>query len=196
MVQIPTTIKGKTSSLADPYKILWKKLGGDAVMEKYKGVSKDISDLIAKSASKFEDGHLGFWQQSMIYRTQTFGVLQKDATSTKELFDKLITNELEDINLELKQMGKQPLTAELPGTKGAVRGEKKCAVKYGGDVSQMSDVVRGTIVVKGNLDDLYRAVKRFISSHRFKTRLAHFTFFADRYQSPLGDYRDILCLLR
>ena len=42
--------------------------------------------------------------------------------------------------------------------KGVERGTAKAQAKFGGDVTQISDVVRATVVVDGDVKDLYDAV--------------------------------------
>merc|ERR1719401_1317988 len=73
---------------------------------------------------------------------------------------------------------------------------KKCLVDYAGDVSHMADVVRGTVCVCGSIDDLYLVLDKFVTSRRFQSEFAYFTRIKDRFQKPLGHYRDILCNIR
>ena len=78
--------------------------------------------------------------------------------------------------------------------KGAFRGKQKCLVKYGGDCSHMSDRLRATVQVDGTIDDLYKCLHIVIS--KFSSRACHVCHFADRYQHPLGNYCDLLTLVR
>eukprot|EP00746_Dinoflagellata_sp_MGD_P006347 gnl/MRDRNA2_/MRDRNA2_112367_c0_seq1.p1 gnl/MRDRNA2_/MRDRNA2_112367_c0~~gnl/MRDRNA2_/MRDRNA2_112367_c0_seq1.p1 ORF type:complete len:917 (-),score=150.59 gnl/MRDRNA2_/MRDRNA2_112367_c0_seq1:293-3043(-) len=180
----------------DPYAWTWDRLCISEATERNVQCSKDIAALVRQSRLAFGQAGLDVWQQDPIYQTQDFNVLKRDGDKVKQRFDKIIGEVFEMLNLEMNSKGGAIIAESLVGTKNADRGEKKCAIKFGGDTSQMSDVVRGTIIVDGGIDDLYAVVKHFVTCPKFQSRSAHFTHFADRYQEPLGSYRDILTLVR
>ena len=53
---------------------------------------------------------------------------------------------------------KSIMVAMTTSLKGVERGTAKAQAKFGGDVTQISDVVRATVAVKGDVKDLYDAV--------------------------------------
>ena len=53
---------------------------------------------------------------------------------------------------------KSIMVAMTTNLKGVARGTAKAQAKFGGDVTQISDVVRATVVVTGDVKDLYDAV--------------------------------------
>ena len=84
--------------------------------------------------------------------------------------------------------------AILPDVKGPERSAVKVNVRYGGDASQLSDVVRATIKFKMHRDvlgDMYGAVETLINWVKFNGARVSVVFFADRYQNPFkGGYKD------
>ena len=165
--------------------------GGDTAIRRNKGVSTKIGKRIKALRAKYDEG-LAPWAQDPIMQVLGYDRLANRAEVVKSDFDSRVQTLIDLINRKLSK----PLVAMKAGVKGKERGEKKCTVKYGGDAAQMSDMVRGTIVVDGDIDDLYRVVGFVTSSPLIKQRGAHWTHFADRYQKPLGQYYDILTLLR
>ena len=90
--------------------------------------------------------------------------------------------------------------AVIPDVKGKERSEVKVNVKYGGDASQLSDILRATLrfnMRQGVLKDMYDAIEDLVYMYELSGIRATVTFFEDRYQKPFsGGYKDLLCLLR
>eukprot|EP00746_Dinoflagellata_sp_MGD_P167884 gnl/MRDRNA2_/MRDRNA2_98846_c0_seq1.p1 gnl/MRDRNA2_/MRDRNA2_98846_c0~~gnl/MRDRNA2_/MRDRNA2_98846_c0_seq1.p1 ORF type:complete len:1012 (-),score=221.08 gnl/MRDRNA2_/MRDRNA2_98846_c0_seq1:46-2805(-) len=154
-----------------------------------KVISDAILEHVKESCSKYEK-LLDPWQQDKIHQCMAFEDLGERARKVKPIFDEVLAKLVEEFQMDSQA------TLKSGGIKGAERGKKKCTVKYAGDSSQMSDMVRGTIVINGTIDDLYAICKKVICSPQMSNRHMHFTLFADRYQRPLGEYRDLLALVR
>ena len=80
------------------------------------------------------------------------------------------------------------------------RSSVKTKVRYGGDASNLSDILRATLEFKlddEGVDKMYGALEHLVfNSNAFGTRVS-VTHVVDRFQKPFpGGYRDILCLLR
>ena len=90
--------------------------------------------------------------------------------------------------------------AMLPPVKGEERGSVKVNVRYGGDASQLSDIVRATLkfpMGHGAVQNMYDAVEALINMPELRSARASVTHFSDRYQSPMdGGYMDLLCLIK
>ena len=84
--------------------------------------------------------------------------------------------------------------------KGLERSGVKVNVRYGGDASQLSDIVRATLEFKMHPDvlkDMYRAVEYMVYAGELNGCRVSVTLFHDRYQHPFpGGYKDLLCLIR
>ena len=90
--------------------------------------------------------------------------------------------------------------ALIPGVKGPARSGVKVNVRYGGDASQLSDIVRATLEFKMHpdaLEHMYKAVEYMVYASELNGCRVSVTFFHDRYQHPFkGGYKDLLCLIR
>ena len=74
------------------------------------------------------------------------------AKHPKAVFDEI----LEDF---IKTAAKKSIMVAMKtNLKGVERGTTKARAKFGGNVTQISDVVRATVVVSGDVKDLYDAV--------------------------------------
>ena len=96
--------------------------------------------------------HLDGWEQDEIFQGAEFTTLRKAAKHPKAVFDKILdefsqTAEKNSVMVTMKT-----------NLKGVERGTAKAQAKFGGDVTQISDVVRATVAVKGDVKDLYDAV--------------------------------------
>ena len=96
--------------------------------------------------------HLEGWEHDEIFQGAKFTTLRKAAKHPKHVFDAILD--------ELVQTAKSKsiVVAMKTNLKGVERGTAKAQAKFGGDVTQISDVVRATVVVKGDVKDLYDAV--------------------------------------
>ena len=96
--------------------------------------------------------HLDPWQHDEIFQGAEFTTLRKAAKHPKAVFDTIL-EEFVQIAAE-----KSIMVAMKTNLKGVERGTAKAQAKFGGDVTQISDVVRATVVVDGDVKDLYDAV--------------------------------------
>ena len=96
--------------------------------------------------------HLDPWEHDEIFQGAEFTTLRKAAKHAKAVFDKILE---EFVQTAAKG---SIMVAMKTNLKGVERGTAKAQAKFGGDVTQISDVVRATVVVKGDVKDLYDAV--------------------------------------
>ena len=96
--------------------------------------------------------HLEGWEHDEIFQGAEFTTLRKAAKHPKAVFDKILD--------EFEQTAKKQsiMVTMKTNLKGVERGTAKAQAKFGGDVTQISDVVRATVVVDGDVKDLYDAV--------------------------------------
>lgn len=175
---------------ADPYHDVITNAGGQSAIDAHKDTSVRVQGQVEAMYQKYNYMGNEKWQQDLILQCLDFGDLTNRAKNVKGVFDKVLTKLLKMLNEE-----EDVKAHSLAGVKGPERGKKKCKVKYGGDCSQMSDMVRGTIIVDGDINDLYTALDKVVSSKFLSKRTAYMTHFADRYQRPLGSYRDLMTLI-
>ena len=72
-------------------------------------------------------------------------------------------------------------------------------LEYGGDASQLSDIVRATLMFKMRpnvVADIYAAIEEIVFMSELNGVRASVTLLDDRYQHPRGQYRDILVLFK
>lgn len=178
---------------AKPYDMVLRMLDVPSAVYCKELVSKRMEDTVRKSRQRWGE-ELEPWQQDTIFQCLTYEQLATVSKDVKVKFDDILEKLVAFLN---KTNGGKRRVVLKAGVKSAKRGKKKCRVKYGGDASQMSDMVRATIlVVEGTIHDLYDVVEEALSMPLLNTKVAHFSHFEDRYQAPKGDYRDILTLLR
>ena len=96
--------------------------------------------------------HLEGWEHDEIFQGAEFTTLRKAAKHPKAVFDAILD--------EFEQTAKKQsiMVTMKTNLKGVERGTAKAQAKFGGDVTQISDVVRATVVVDGDVKDLYDAV--------------------------------------
>ena len=117
--------------------------------------------------------------------------MRKAAKHPKAIFDKILEEFIETAK------NKSIMVAMKTNLKGVKRGIAKAQAKFGGDVTQISDVVRATVVVTGDVKDLYDAVAMFKELPALRSSLVNISNYDDRFAKPLhGGYRDINVLLR
>ena len=85
--------------------------------------------------------HLEGWEHDEIFQGAEFTTLRKAAKHPKAVFDKILD--------EFEQTAKKQsiMVTMKTNLKGVERGTAKAQAKFGGDVTQISDVVRATVVV-------------------------------------------------
>ena len=78
--------------------------------------------------------------------------MRKAAKHPKAVFDTILEEFIQSAAT------KSIMVAIKTNLKGVERGTAKAQAKFGGDVTQISDVVRATVVVDGDVQKLYEAV--------------------------------------
>ena len=128
------------------YTPIFEELGGDEAVAKY---SAEAALPVRKSLAA---QHLEGWEHDEIFQGAEFTTLRKAAKHPKAVFDAILD--------EFQQTAKKQsiMVTMKTNLKGVERGTAKAQAKFGGDVTQISDVVRATVVVKGDVKDLYDAV--------------------------------------
>ena len=111
--------------------------------------------------------HLDPWEHDEIFQGAEFTTLRKAATHPKAVFDTLLE---EFVQTAAKQ---SIMVAMKTNLKGVERGTAKAQAKFGGDVTQISDVVRATVVVDGDVKALYDAVAMFKDLPALRLSLIH-----------------------
>ena len=96
--------------------------------------------------------HLDPWEHDEIFQGAEFTTLRKAAIHAKAVFDNILEKFVQTA------AKRSIMVAMKTNLKGVERGTAKAQAKFGGDVTQVSDVVRATVVVKGDVKDLYDAV--------------------------------------
>ena len=121
-------------------------LGGDEAVAKYS--AKAALPMMKSPIAQ----HLDPWEQDETFQGATFSTLRKAAKHPKAVFDAILD--------QFEQTAKKQsiMVAMKTNLKGVERGTAKAQAKFGGDVTQISDVVRATVVVDGDVKDLYDAV--------------------------------------
>ena len=130
----------------DRYTSIFEKLGGNDAVAKYS--AEAALPVMKPPAAR----HLEPWEHDEIFQGAKFTTLRKAANYPKTVFDTILE--------EFKQTAesKSIMVVMKTNLKGEERGTAKAQAKFGGDVTQISDVVRATVVVKGDVKDLYDAV--------------------------------------
>ena len=96
--------------------------------------------------------HLEGWEHDEIFQGAEFTTLRKAAKHPKAVFDKILEEFMQTVEKN------SIMIAMKTNLKGVERGTAKAQARFGGDVTQISDVVRATVVVSGDVKDLYDAV--------------------------------------
>ena len=117
------------------YTPIFQELGGEDAVAKY---SAEAALPVMKPLAA---QHLDGWEQDEIFQGAEFTTLRKAAKHPKAVFDNILE---EFVQTAAK---KSIMVAMKTNLKGVERGTAKAQAKFGGDVTQISDVVRATVVV-------------------------------------------------
>ena len=149
-------------------------LGGEDAVAKY---SAEAALPVTKSLAA---EHLEGWEHDEIFQGAEFTTLRKAAKHPKAIFDAILD--------EFQQTAeRQSLMVTMKtNLKGVERGTAKAQAKFGGDVTQISDVVRATVVVDGDVKDLYDAVAMFKDLPALRSSLVNISNYDDRFKKPMG----------
>ena len=128
------------------YTPIFQELGGDDAVAKY---SAEAALPVMKPPAAL---HLDPWEHDEIFEGAEFTTLRTAAKHPKAVFDEILEDFLETA------AKKSIMVAMKTNLKGVERGTTKARAKFGGNVTQISDVVRATVVVSGDVKDLYDAV--------------------------------------
>lgn len=189
------TWKQAASSRKQEYEAFIESLGGQTGISEFAGESRSIK---AQCSGRLKKGESP-WEQARVYRGMGLAPLLKHADSLKPLFDELCAKIVEQFE---KEHGIEAEYIEVP-VKGFGAAESKVNARYDGDVVQLTDAIRGTIEIKGEIGPatlglVYQALELIATSDDLMyENYAKVTHFDDRYQKPLGGgYRDWLFLVR
>ena len=117
------------------YTPIFQELGGEDAVAKYS--AKAALPVMKPPAAQHLDG----WEHDEIFQGAEFTTLRKAAKHPKAVFDTILE---EFVQTAAK---KSIMVAMKTNLKGVERGTAKAQAKFGGDVTQISDVVRATVVV-------------------------------------------------
>ena len=128
------------------YTPIFLELGGSDAVTKYSAEAA-LPTMKPPAAQ-----HLDPWEHDEIFQGAEFTTLRKAAEYPKMIFEEILE--------EFLQIAKDKsiMVAMKTNLKGVERGKAKAQAKFGGDVTQISDVVRATVVVQGDVKALYDAV--------------------------------------
>lgn len=160
-------------------------LGGNENIKSYKQKSQILKDEVAERLGKKSP-----WRHDVIiHHLGLDGLIDVGQEVIKPIFDCLVE----------KIADKVGAVAEIPAVKGRKRAAIKVRTRYGGDASQLSDIVRATLrfkMVPEVLDNIYIALDELVYTREFRGARVKVTLIDDRFQNPRkGGYRDILLLL-
>eukprot|EP00931_Biecheleriopsis_adriatica_P025900 TRINITY_DN15811_c0_g1_i2.p1 TRINITY_DN15811_c0_g1~~TRINITY_DN15811_c0_g1_i2.p1 ORF type:complete len:973 (-),score=125.92 TRINITY_DN15811_c0_g1_i2:366-2930(-) len=162
--------------------------------------SADMSEAIARSVAKMRLPNEAPWQQDCYYEGSGLHSLLRDAAEVKPVFDAIGERLASEIRDEAF-FGQSTRFFAAP-RKGMARAEAKTRVSFLHDASQLTDCVRGTLIldlpVKQSPQDVARHVYEVINTviHGFTAAGARVIHFDDRYLTPLGKYSDWLLLVK
>eukprot|EP00931_Biecheleriopsis_adriatica_P017301 TRINITY_DN12450_c0_g1_i1.p1 TRINITY_DN12450_c0_g1~~TRINITY_DN12450_c0_g1_i1.p1 ORF type:complete len:349 (+),score=73.38 TRINITY_DN12450_c0_g1_i1:35-1048(+) len=144
-----------------------KLIGGRAEIDKFREDFEVLEKEISLHRSKPSDA----WRQDFVmHHLGLEGLVKVGQDIVKSQFDALVHD----------LASKFEARADIPGVKGAERSNVKVKVRYGGDASQLSDVVRATLIfesTKQGLSKMYEALRHMV----FEARL-----FGTRIRCPLS----------
>jgi len=130
-------------------------------------------------------------RQDPIFGCMPYEQALKAAAPIKEEFDTI----LDTIQQKLIELGVTAIHKTC--LKGAERGKKKVAVDYGGDGSMLTDMVRGTFEIDGDVVDLYNVLHELLAMPELSASVVGLESIKDRYARPMkGGYRDVSLLIR
>lgn len=178
-------VKSKKQTV-DEHVELTIKLGGLEGIAKYNQRSQQIQEDVKRRLPACQHPA---WQHDVILRHLGFEGLMEVGQSIQPKFHALVTRMAERFHA----------VAVIPSRKGHLRSKIKLDVRLGGDVSQLNDIVRATLVFKMHEDvlgDMYNALEGIIEMPELEAAGARVALFLDQYQKPLKDgYGDLLCLI-
>ena len=121
------------------YTPIYEELGGDDAVTKYSAAAALLMTKLPAAQ------HLEGWQHDEIFQGAEFTTLRKAAKHPKAVFDTILEEFVQTA------AEKSIMVAMKTNLKGVERGTAKAQAKFGGDVTQISDVVRATVVVTETL---------------------------------------------
>eukprot|EP00746_Dinoflagellata_sp_MGD_P159363 gnl/MRDRNA2_/MRDRNA2_86685_c0_seq10.p1 gnl/MRDRNA2_/MRDRNA2_86685_c0~~gnl/MRDRNA2_/MRDRNA2_86685_c0_seq10.p1 ORF type:complete len:2453 (-),score=460.18 gnl/MRDRNA2_/MRDRNA2_86685_c0_seq10:309-7667(-) len=185
----PNTGMQNLPTVAQQRRYALKELGGEEELRQLGELSLQIKHKIAQKLHVAECG----WEQDQIYQGLPVGVLFRDSKGAQA---RLISGCAEMVEV----FKRFDLDAEyiVGPVKGVIRSETKVSVKYGGQLCQLSDVVRMTIQINSIGSDIlektYKCFLEMVDECFTDIRIVHFD---DRFQIPLAnEYRDFLFLVQ
>ena len=178
-------LEGKDDDSEVLYAAARAKLGGANELAKYKTIVDDAVKVVAVTKKNLNDS----W---VIYQSLTLEELYLHCSKAREKFVEV----MESLQKELLE--KVNVTAELsePQLKKRERAKIKMEIKYGGDVSRLTDIFRGTMIFE-TIADMYAGVQLITAHSSLKgPGGVVVTSMEDRFQKPMPKgYGDIMLQL-
>merc|ERR1719161_669924 len=167
---------GHEENEASRYNNAFEDAGGKESVEKY----RDWSD---QAAAELERRYPQKPTQSKEYQILGLDALYEEARKVRPLFMKVA-----------EALAQRTYAVLLKGDlKSIAKAEAKCRVRFGGDVSQICDLVRATLVYHGSVHVMYAALKDMLMTPQMTFEHQHFLRFEDHFVgAPLpGGYRTV-----
>lgn len=167
------------------YDKAWEQLGGKASLESLRPLSIKIGEKV-----RLENRANKSLKQSSEMQSLDLDSLFAWAAAVKPAYDAL----LEHLVQLMRGKGIQA-TYQAVGLKRKQRAQAKATIKYGGDVSFLVDIVRGSLIFS-KLEDMYAGMLVLLESADLHGDGFWVAEFGDRYQKPLsGGYADCQMVL-
>jgi len=157
----------------DRYAKVEAELGGKDGIATYMEKSMELQNEVKRRL-----GEGVAWRHDIIvHHLGLNGLITIGRNIIKPVFDSLVKKIAEEFAAE----------AMIPPVKGPERAGVKVRTRYGGDASQLSDIVRATLKFRMGpniLERLYGTVERLVFMKELNGAHARVTLLADRYQRP------------
>merc|ERR1719161_454536 len=167
---------GHEENEASRYDRAFEDAGGKESVEKY----REWSD---QAARELERRYPQKPTQSKEYQILGLDALYEEARKVRPLFMKVA-----------EALAQRTYAVLLKGDlKSIAKAEAACRVRFGGDVSQLCDLVRATLVYHGSVHVMYSALKDMLQTPQMTFEHQHFLRFEDHFVGePLpGGYRTV-----
>jgi hypothetical protein len=175
-------LEGKEDDSEKLYKAARAKLGGTEELDKYKQIATEAARTVAATKHSLNDS----W---VIYQSLTLEELYLHCGKAREKF----VDAVESLQQELLNTFNIKAEISEPQLKKKERASIKMEIKYGGDVSRLTDIFRGTMIFE-TLADMYTGVQLITTHQSLKgPGGAVVTSIEDRFQTPMPKgYSDVM----
>jgi hypothetical protein len=175
-------LEGKEDDSEKLYNAARAKLGGTKELDKYKQIATEAARCVAATKHSLNDS----W---VIYQSLTLEELYLHCGKAREKF----IDAVESLQQELLNTSNVKAELSEPQLKKKERASIKMEIKYGGDVSRLTDIFRGTMIFE-TLADMYTGVQLITTHQSLKgPGGAVVTSIEDRFQTPMPKgYGDVM----